>query len=225
LSIGGGIQIGSAIKVLHYIPDKKELYQAITKEGSYELSKLGWTFFVSYNHNDIKKVLILRRELFKRGYGAWIAHAENREEREALDFVGRHMQRQNYFLLYLSRNSLLSRWVRTEYDIVTVKYHKPTLLVFDGADHDLLNLLAFFMEHEDQQATLLEASTKVFSSEIPSVGRDWLDAVVQPFLHRIKRLLDQVTATTAYPFPSAIEQRVIVSLKIRTLDVALSALH
>ena len=207
-----------------YIPDRDELRKFLSQQEGSRLSDLGWSFFVSYNYKDIKKILRIRSELVRRGYGAWIAHVENKEENEAIAFVGQFLPRLDFYLLYLSRNSLSSRWVHQEFQIATTRNQKPILVVFDGTDGPLLDLIALSMEHEEQNdPAVMKLMEALFPESKTSITR--IKQNLQPFLQAIKELLSEVAATTVYPMPAKIEQGIVTLLKIRTLDEALAALH
>ena len=81
--------------------------------------------FLSHSHHDLKTVLELRDKLLARNYGVWIFEAEIPEGVRITEELKRALAQSQIFVAYMSRRSLISRWVL-----------KETLVSFNNGDLD-----------------------------------------------------------------------------------------
>jgi hypothetical protein len=93
--------------------------------------------FLSHSHHDLKTVLELRNKLRARGYGAWIFEAEISEQARITEEVQRGLAQSQIFIAYVSRRSLMSRWVLKEMLVAFNSEDLEPFVVVDAGDREL----------------------------------------------------------------------------------------
>lgn len=166
--------------------------------------------FLSHNFQDLQTVIKIRDELLTRGYGVWLAEAEillgdmiTHSVQEGLDLSDR-------FIVYLTRNSLGSRWVLKETIVAINHWHLPPIVLVDGNDPPLIALFQDWLEAKWEynslgnriDTLLLDASKEPAATMLPDLLVAGLDSVPQ-----------QDRTVVIYPDPGQ-----VVSPDFRSLD-------
>jgi hypothetical protein len=93
--------------------------------------------FLSHSHRDLKTVLEIRDKLLARGYGAWIFEAEISEQARITEEVQSGLAQSQIFIAYVSRRSLMSRWVLKEMLVAFNSEELKPFVVVDAGDREL----------------------------------------------------------------------------------------
>jgi hypothetical protein len=93
--------------------------------------------FLSHSHHDLKTVLEIRDKLLARGYGVWIFEAEIPVQARITEEVQRGLAQSQSFIVYVSRRSLMSRWVLKETAVAFNNEHLEPFVVVDAEDREL----------------------------------------------------------------------------------------
>src|SRR5829696_2643580 len=93
--------------------------------------------FLSYSHRDLKTILEIRDKFLVRGYGAWIFEAEISEQARITEEVQRGLAQSQIFIVYVSRRSLMSRWVLKEMLVAFNNEYLEPFVVVDAGDREL----------------------------------------------------------------------------------------
>ena len=95
--------------------------------------------FLSHSYRDLKTVLDIRDKLLAWGYGVWIFEAEISEQARIHDEVQEGLNRSQIFVVYVSRQSLGSRWVLKEMLVAFNTEHLKPYVVINGSDQELIS--------------------------------------------------------------------------------------
>jgi hypothetical protein len=143
--------------------------------------------FLSHSHHDLKAVLEIRANLLARGYGAWIFEAEVSEQARITDEVQRGLDKSQIFIAYMSRRSLMSRWVLKETLVAINKEHLDPFVVVDAQDRELTSFFHKWLVSGWADVNLCEETRYLLSgidepeesvaiTDIPTLLKDWANS-------------------------------------------------
>jgi len=102
--------------------------------------------FLSHNFLDLQVVLKIRDELLARAYGVWLAEAEILLGEMITHSVQKGLDLSDRFIVYITRNSLGSRWVLKESLVAIKHWHIPPTVIVDGNDPQLMALFQDWLD-------------------------------------------------------------------------------
>ncbi len=115
----------------------------------------------------------LRLHLANLGVHGWLAEAELRPGEHICDVIREHLERADALLIALTVNSLSAPWVFTESQTWREWRGERPIVVADGADLAVLQLLEVWRQNSDQRARkqALEKAQALLSPEMPESRR------------------------------------------------------
>jgi hypothetical protein len=87
--------------------------------------------FLSHNLHDVLKALEVREERIDRGYGVWLAETEIMHGEMITAKVQPGLGHADRFVVLMSRNALMSRWVLKESELAIRQLAQPPVVVVD----------------------------------------------------------------------------------------------
>jgi len=117
--------------------------------------------FLSHSHRDLKPVLDIRDKLLARGYGVWIFEAEIAEQARITDEVQYGLNRSQIFIVYVSRQSLGSRWVLNEMLVAFNSEHLKPYVVVNRSDQELISFFQKWLVSGWANVNLMEETERL----------------------------------------------------------------
>jgi hypothetical protein len=180
------------------------------------------SFFISYTSTDLDVALSFRDALNARGYGGFIAHVENNNSTDAIEFVRRYLPPHDYYVTCLSISAIKSAWVREEWYVVRDELKKPCLILLNGRDEALLEVLA---NVDDSQLHHIIEQDKLLSRLLMDQSKDnrkWARATLIPFLREVREEATMAGATLCWPPVKKLAATFVKSWHIRSFDDTLA---
>jgi hypothetical protein len=140
--------------------------------------------FLSHSHRNLKTVLEIRDKLRARNYGAWLFEAEISEQARITEEVKKGLAQSQIFIVYMSRQSLMSRWVLKETLVAFNNEYLEPFVVVDAGDRELTSFFHKWLvsgwadvdlweETRRLLSGLEEPEERVATTEIPGLLVDW----------------------------------------------------
>lgn len=158
-------------------------------------------FFISHNSRDLKQVLELKKLLSNKKYGAWIFEAEIPQHGQIASNVQEAIANCQYFMVYVSGNSIGSLWVQKEFEQAKRGKHIKPFIVVDGADQALLALFENWKdqwppERDETKQFCIQAAEKIGLE----TGSRWAGRS-EEFMNSLREYVSATKCIAGYPMP------------------------
>jgi len=167
-------------------------------------------FFLSHNQKDLHYTKKIKRKIESNvttNFAIWTHEVEIPHEEIIIHYVRNAIRDCDYFISYVTRQSIGSLWVQKEAYMA-----KNPIIIIDGSDDELLNI---FLNWEKKWSPELDLVTELANKM--KKGNKWTKRS-KDFMYRLDEFMKSSNQIVAFPYPKDDSKTKGKSLKILSLD-------
>jgi len=157
--------------------------------------------FLSHNHRDVPRVLEISKAMADMDVGCWLYETHIEFNATIIPKVREGLEQCCGLIVYVSAHSIGSLWVQKEFGFALEELNKPTMIVLDGSDVQLINCFKKGQEHHQ----IAERVSDYARSSAAKLGISSLNdriRIANEFARQVSNFAARDGVVILYPVPS-----------------------